>query len=167
MLRLHAELALDVGLPWLTFASPGQRVCTRSHTTPSWLQDVVLQHPLQLCITDKLWYIPCHASPLCHIYRHAMDFLGPQAQSPGCCAVCCQGYSHISLHGARGRKPSHTTLLRACIRASRSDGTLNPAQGQHRTAIQHLQRVLEISGAMGDHVVRSRACQWTRTGSFR
>jgi len=25
-------------------------------------------------------------------------------------------------------------------------------QGQHRTAIQHLQRVLEISGAMGDHV---------------
>ncbi len=27
-----------------------------------------------------------------------------------------------------------------------------PRQGQHRTAIQHLQRVLEISGAMGDHV---------------
>ena len=58
------------------------------------------------------------------------------------------------------------TLLHACIRASRPDAALNPAQGQHRTAIQHLQRVLEISGAMGDHVVRSRARHRLALGTF-
>ena len=84
----------------------------------------------------------------------------PSAQAPG--LLCCLLLGmclHIPVEVAHtaGSSPVQT-LLHACIHASCFDGALNPAQGQHRTAIQHLQRVLEISGAMGDHVVRPRAC---------